>query len=388
MEFNVSLKGRLCAQASLSNSTQVLGITGPSGAGKSSLLRALAGFEPNAVVSVDWLGDNVAGNNVEQKATHNLRRSPSSNPKKANPNNVRVGLVFQEPMLFPHIDVNGNLLLAQRHAGPKAVTLSQALEGCECAHLRYKPIHALSGGEAQRVAIARALVNGPDILLLDESLSALNTSLRSKILRFLVNTCVLSGMKLLIVSHHLEDLALFSDEMLVMNEGKVSAAGAVANVMGFIASHESIENPCAVLEGIVVPPSNDFPYPFTRINVAGSILYAKATGAHVYKEHVQRLENKDLKGENSQDKARIVVFANEVSIDINAHASQPTSSMLNALPCEIVNINSASSAPHHPTAIIELSHEKQTLYARVSTLSIARLKLTPGLGVTARFKLQ
>jgi len=404
LEFNVSLVNRISAKAVLSDSMQVVGITGPSGAGKSSLLRALAGFEPEATVNVNWFGEGAKSiaNAKAGSATKAVNAINAYNAKNALAP-VRVGLVFQQPMLFPHVNVKGNLALAQRHAGSKALAVEYALAGCECEHLLHKSIDSLSGGEAQRVALARALVNGPDVIMLDESLSALDATLRSKILRFLVKTCGRLNIKLIMVSHDVQDLALFCDGLISVVDGTVDVTGSVAYVMARIASQGSVENPCAILEGEIIRSSDDFPHPFTRLNVNGNILYAKAT---VQSDNERNTNNNAEQGLGSNPRqprrGKIAVFASEVSIDTNTQVNVPSSSILNALPCEVVKIyhpkiqqynnpqsdNLQSNEQQLPTAIVMLTHGDQTLYARVSTLSIERLKLEPGLSVVARFKLQ
>ena len=189
MQISARLSNRINAQISLQPQSRFIGVTGPSGAGKSSLFRALAGVEKSAKVQMPWTSQ-------------------------------KVGIVFQQPMLFPHTDVRGNLALAQRHASPNAMSIDVCLRGCYCEHLIDKPVQALSGGEAQRVAIARALVNGPDVLLLDESLSAIDIFTRRKIYQFLNNLCVSGKLICLVISHDLDDLALFSDELVFIDQGR------------------------------------------------------------------------------------------------------------------------------------------------------------------------
>ncbi|VEL97355.1 molybdate transport system ATP-binding protein [Alteromonas sp. 76-1] len=389
MEFNVSLENRISAKAALPYSMQVLGITGPSGAGKSSLLRALAGFEQEASVSVNWFAEDAK---PIASATVNAHSETEEMKVNSAPIRGRVGLVFQQPMLFPHVNVKGNLALAERHAGSKALTVEHAIAGCECKHLLHKSIDSLSGGEAQRVALARALVNGPDVLMLDESLSALDATLRSKILRFLVKTCGQLNIKLIMVSHDVQDLALFCDGLISVVDGAVEATGSVAYVMAKIASQGSIENPCAILEGEIIKNSDDFPHPFTRLNVSGNILYAKATVQCDSKLNTNNKDEQGLSTDQHHQRGKIAVFASEVSIDTNTQVNVPSSSILNALPCEVVEIyhpeTPQSENQQLQTAIVMLSHGNQALYARVSTLSIERLKLEPGLSVVARFKLQ
>jgi len=392
LEFNVSLENRISAKAVLPDSMLVVGITGPSGAGKSSLLRALAGFEPEATVSVNWFGEGAKSiANASAKSGSATKAINAYNAKNALAS-VRVGLVFQQPMLFPHVNVKGNLALAQRHAGSKALAVEHALAGCECEHLLHKSIDSLSGGEAQRVALARALVNGPDVLMLDESLSALDATLRSKILRFLIKTCVRLNIKLIMVSHDVQDLALFCDGLIAIVDGAVDVTGSVAYVMAKIASQGSVENPCAILEGEIIQNSDEFPYPFTRLNVSGNVLYAKATVQSDNERNSNNYPEQGLETKPRQARGKIAVFASEVSIDTNTQVNVPSSSILNALPCEVMKIyypeSSQSNNQQLQTAIVMLSHGSQTLYARVSTLSIERLKLEPGLSVVARFKLQ
>ena len=170
MEIHAFLPNRIDAQITLHPASRFIGVTGPSGAGKSSLFRALACVEKRAKVAKSWSFE-------------------------------KIGIVFQQPMLFPHTNVRGNLALAQRHASPNALSVEACVKGCYCEHLLEKPIDSLSGGEAQRVAIARALVNGPSVLLLDESLSAIDIFTRRKIYQFLNTLCVSGQLTCFVISH-------------------------------------------------------------------------------------------------------------------------------------------------------------------------------------------
>lgn len=354
MDFSVSLKGRISVRARFTNNPSMIGVTGPSGAGKSTLLNSLAGFEPSAQVVVNW-------HSSEQQVT----------PVQ---DSVRIGIVFQQPMLFPHVDVAGNLALAQVHANKKALSIEEAVEGCVCAHLLSKSIDELSGGEAQRVAIARALVNGPDVLLLDESLSAIDTGLRSHILRFLKKLCTSRGMRIMLVSHDIQDLALFCDALMVIQNGEVLYADATSNVISYLAEGGFTENPCSVLEGDIITPSSDFPYPFTQLNINGHCVYAG-----IGSRHCQIV---------TESFGRLIVFASDVSIDINLDMPLSSSSILNALPCTVMQIVACDQEQNSSSALVQLKCGSQRLYSRVSQLSVSRLKLEPGLNVVARFKLQ
>ena len=220
--FEVMLPGRIMGRVELDASSEFIGITGPSGAGKSSLLRCIAGLEKGALTQASW-------NSVSPK----------------------VGIVFQQPMLFPHVNVEGNLLLATRHASEHAISIDEAVKGCCCEHLMAKPIGTLSGGEAQRVAIARALVNGPNILLLDESLSAIDAATRRHIYAFLRQLCAVSQLKCFVVSHDIDELLLLSDEMIYISDGNIEAAGNVGTVVPNMFQGGAIHTPSAILTGVV-----------------------------------------------------------------------------------------------------------------------------------------
>lgn len=222
MAFEVLHPSRIEGRVELRSSSSFIGITGPSGAGKSSLLRCIAGFEKGALTQANW-------GNVSPK----------------------MGIVFQQPLLFPHVNVEGNLQLATRHASEHAISIDEAVKGCRCEHLLSKPIATLSGGEAQRVAIARALVNGPHILLLDESLSAIDAVTRRHIYAFLRQLCAVSKLTCFVVSHDIDELLLLSDEMIYICNGKIEAVGNVDSVVPNMYQGGAIHTPSAILNGVV-----------------------------------------------------------------------------------------------------------------------------------------
>lgn len=362
MSLEVSLTNRIEARLSINSKTRFWGITGPSGAGKSSLLRALSGIEKNAVLRCDW-----------------QEKVPKSNPK--------IGMVFQQPMLFPHVNVMGNLSLAQRHKGQNALSVIDAVKGCRCEHLLDKSVQSLSGGEAQRVAIARALVNGPDILLLDESLSAVDVITRREIYRFLKDYCDTTGSLCIFVSHDLDDLALFSDELTYIENGNVTQHGLPSDVLNNVFCAGTIDNPSAVLTGEAWDRHNSeqhalaLPANIKVIQVGTQRVYAACEAI------VQQ------GGSTTRKTASVAVKASDVSLDTNTavNSGEPTSSILNSLLCNIVDIAAPSHASEGKiliTLTVKNSGERsQLLYASISELSLTRLKLTIGTPVLARFKL-
>ena len=404
MKLFVDLPGRISAKISVMPSAHIVGITGPSGAGKSSFFRALAGVERNADVEMQW------GRTVK-----------------------KIGMVFQQPMLFPHVNVQGNIALAQRHASGNAIAVERILTGCCCAHLLDKDVNTLSGGEAQRVAIARALANGPDVLLLDESLSAVDLVTRRRIYQFLKSLCIETGLKCFIVSHDLEDLALFCDELIYISDGQVAMQGSASDVLNSIFTSGTIDSPSAVLEGTLVDHDEGGEeeegledggggehsevmstgyLTKQRMRTASVMLVDVAnTCLYVSKNALQVESNGSTKQMLRQQTVRFAVKACDVSIDTNTVDSKQntTSSILNALPCKIVAINEFEGVNNEEISgrmllTLETNSKSsnqvdtfsnscsnalatQTLYASVSAISVHKLSLCVGLPVIARFKL-
>lgn len=386
MKLSVDLPGRISAKISVGPSAHIVGITGPSGAGKSSFFRALAGVERNADVEMQW------GRTVK-----------------------KIGMVFQQPMLFPHVNVQGNIALAQRHASDKAISVERILTGCCCTHLLDKDVYTLSGGEAQRVAIARALANGPDVLLLDESLSAIDLVTRRRIYQFLKSLCIETGLKCFIVSHDLEDLALFCDELIYISDGQVAMQGGASDVLNTIFTSGTIESPSAVLEGTLIDHREVMSTEsLTNQRMqTDSVMFVDVANTRLYvsKTALQVDSHAFTKQPPRQQTVRFAVKACDVSIDTNTSESRQktTSSILNALPCKIVAINefecvnnegrsgkvlltletdcNGTSKTNVPSNSFATEPNPQTLYASVSAISVHKLSLCIGLSVIARFKL-
>ena len=162
----------------------------------------------------------------------------------------RVGYVFQDARLFPHLSVTDNLLYGarRRRLTHEAFDETVALLGLD-EHLQKRP-GVLSGGEARRVTIGRALLSGPDVLILDEPLSGLDGARRSDILPFL-DRLARSGPPILYITHSVEETARLADEVMLVADGKVFNAGAPSRAF---ARPEAVDAaglgaPISVLEG-------------------------------------------------------------------------------------------------------------------------------------------
>jgi molybdate transport system ATP-binding protein len=183
------------------------GLFGPSGCGKSTLLALIAGFLTPATGCIT-LGDRVLFD-----STRNINLPAHKR---------RVGIVFQDGQLFPHLNANNNLLYGYRNLKPeqRRFELDTVIELLELAPLLNRKPRQLSGGEQQRVALGRALLYSPDLLLLDEPLSALDKNLKTQILPFLARLRDLD-IPMLYVSHNLEEIQYLTDSWLMMEMGRI-----------------------------------------------------------------------------------------------------------------------------------------------------------------------
>jgi spermidine/putrescine transport system ATP-binding protein len=188
-------------------------LLGPSGCGKTTLLRLIAGFEEPSEGRVYIAGKDMA------------RVPPYRRP---------VNTVFQNYALFPHMSVEQNIAFGLRMKRmPKdeiARRVAGALELVNMQGLEKRRPHQLSGGQKQRVALARALVNEPEVLLLDEPLSALDLKLRQELRVELMNLQERLGITFIFVTHDQEEALVMSDRIAVMNRGKVEQVGAAEDV--------------------------------------------------------------------------------------------------------------------------------------------------------------
>ena len=192
-------RGRFARTVQIESSARVIALTGPSGAGKTSVLNAIAGLlrPRDGRIVVD---DRVLFEKTCRIDLPAHRR--------------RIGYVFQDARLFPHLDVRRNLVYG-RHARGDVQTFAfdQVVELLGIAPLLARRPANLSGGEAQRVAIGRALLSQPALLLLDEPLSALDHARREELIPYLQRVRDDLSMPMLYVSHTLDDVRRIADEV-------------------------------------------------------------------------------------------------------------------------------------------------------------------------------
>ncbi len=191
-------------------------LIGPSGCGKSTLLRLIIRLiEPDSG-SIEFNGEVIRPDNIDV-----LRH--------------RIGYVIQEGGLFPHLTARANVVLMARHIGKSQEEMqSRLLEMCALTRFsenllsRY-PLE-LSGGQRQRVSLMRALMLAPELLLLDESLGALDPLVRASLQKDLKEIFAHLGQTVLFVTHDLAEAIYFGDEIVLMNEGRIVQKGSVTDL--------------------------------------------------------------------------------------------------------------------------------------------------------------
>jgi len=198
---------------------EVLAIVGPNGAGKSTIVHIVAGLlrPDHGVVRCGdrTLTDTATG---VQVPAHDRR----------------VGLLMQDPLLFPHLSVAGNVAFSPR-TSRAAATRWLARLGVE--ELATRMPRQLSGGQAQRVALARALAAEPDVLMLDEPLAGLDVAAATSMRTVLRDVLTRDGRSAVLITHDLLDVLTLADRVIVLESGRISETGSAANILAAPRSH-------------------------------------------------------------------------------------------------------------------------------------------------------
>jgi molybdate transport system ATP-binding protein len=190
---------------------------GPSGSGKTTVFESVLGLHPDAQSRVRLAGEWLESSELGIRIPTEQRR---------------LGWVAQEPTLFPHLDVSGNLRFGLGRAGPGGEqALARAVEVLEIGDLLERGVDQLSGGERQRVALARAIASGPRALLLDEPLAALDLSLRSRVLPYLLRVRDELDLPMLYITHDPDEAMLLGEVAAVLDGGRVVATGPPKQVL-------------------------------------------------------------------------------------------------------------------------------------------------------------
>lgn len=341
-------QGEFLVDVGLSSGPGVTALFGRSGSGKSSVINMVAGLaRPDAGhIKVDGrvLFDAAAGVDVA-------------------PERRRLGYVFQEGRLFPHLSVASNLTFGMNltPSAERRVAFDDVVDVLGVGHLLDRRPSKLSGGEKQRVAIGRALLASPRILLMDEPLAALDGSRKAELLPFIAKLSRQFAIPILYVSHSMDEVLRLADTLVLMEDGKARAVGSVEDLLSrpelrpLTGRYEA----GAVLRATVA--GHDATYGMTQLSFGGGMLQVPKADLAVGTE------------------VRLRIHARDVSIAID----RPTRiSIRNMLSVTVTSVQTAEDC----LVDVMLDCGGTPLWAQISSSAQASLGLRPGMHVNALVK--
>jgi len=341
MSLSVDLRHRFpgfSLDASFEVGGGLTAVMGRSGAGKTTIANAVAGlFRPDkgrVSVAGETLLDTAGAVDIP---TH--RR--------------RIGYVFQEARLFPHLTVRRNLLYGKWFAGADGAEFDRIVEMLGIGPLLRRRPGTLSGGEKQRVALGRALLSNPRLLVMDEPLAALDAQRKAEIIPYLERLRDEAGKPILYVSHSTSEVARLATTVVMIDAGRVVACGPAAEVLAdpSLARAMPIREAGAVLTATVA--GHDAEDDLSTLAVSAGRLYLPSVNADI------------------GARLRVRVEAHDILLFKDAPVG---ASALNVLPVTVTSIRQGDG----PGAIIGLVAGDDPLIARITRRSVRNLGLTTG----------
>ncbi len=308
----------------------ITGLFGESGSGKTTLLRCIAG--------------------LEEGSSHD----PRPVCKRG------VGYVFQEPLLFPHLDVRGNIEYGRRRSSGPRVDQQQIIDMFGLGGLLDRRPASLSGGEAQRVAIAAVLLRSPQLVLMDEPLASLDQRRKDELLPYLERLHDEFRVPMIYVSHSIDEVSRLCDHLLLIDRGKIVANGELHEVL----SRVDLPMLAGVNAGSVIdasPERYDDDYDLTEFAFSGGSLLVPGRYAA------------------GRRRIRLRIAASDVSLCLTRPED---TTILNVFAVEIDEIGQSGAA----AALLRLRMGSDFLLAQVTRKSVVRLGLKKGDRVYAQVK--
>ena len=320
-------------------------IYGASGAGKTTLLRWIAGLEKNTEGQLSFNNENW------QEGTYHL---PTQKRK--------IAYVFQDARLFPHLNVAQNLDYAyRRRFNNNGPSIENVCDWFELRPLLQSNTTKLSGGEKQRIALARALLSSPQLILMDEPLGSLDRGSKERILSLLENIHQYFSAPIIYVSHDIEEVSRLAEHLLILDNGKINAQGALIELSSrtdLRLNHE--EQAASIINARI--HSHDIKYHLTELTIDKQLpLFITNINSTI------------------GNKVRVRIPARDVSITLQR---PDNSSILNILPATIDAIEKTSNA----RMLVRVKIAEQFLLVRITHKSADRLHLTAGKAVYAQIK--
>lgn len=337
-DFNLYVKQVIPTQG-------ITGMFGHSGSGKSTLLRLLCGLETASQ------GQLILNNQVLFDSEEKI----SIKPEKR-----RIGLVFQDTRLFPHLNVLQNLEYAAKRCKNSTLDINNIITLTQLEPLLHKKVTLLSGGEKQRVAIARAILSEPALLLLDEPLSALDNKNKSLMLKLLLTIQKSLNIPMVYVSHSLAELQQIAENLLIMNQGRIEHFGNIHQII-----HQLNNNQTTLQQtSLSLPIKEHLPqYGLTSLKLTPTTdIYLPL--------------DKNMSKDNQL--VRCFIAANDISI---SKCAAIDSSIVNHFQAKIIHIRQQNN-----TVLITLNCSEQHFYASISLWSAERLSLSINDVVYVQFK--
>ena len=316
----------------------ITAIIGPSGAGKTSLLNLISG-----IIKPDAGEIKLSGKELNDLAPHKRK----------------IGYVFQEGLLFPHMNVESNIKYG---ATGEAINFDELVELFDLSALLSRMPATLSGGETRRVAIARALCSQPEILLLDEPLSGIDPSRRNEFFPYLERLKQSAKMPIFYVTHQMDEVMRLADNVMVMDKGRVAIMGKLEDIAAkpaftnLAGNHER----SVVLSGIVAEKNG-----LCELTVDG--------GKLILPHNPQ----------NGDGATRVRILARDVAI---ATKKPEDISVLNILKVSIEKIEVPTDFEVDLTLRLGTGKATSTLTSRITKASAERLGIKQGMKVWALIK--
>ena len=324
----------------------VTAVLGRSGAGKSTLIAAISGL-----ARPDDGRIALGGRTLFDRAA----RIDVATPKR------RIGVVFQDSRLFPHLSVRANLMFGRKRRGATSPDFDEVVEILGIGHLISRRPRSLSGGERQRVAIGRALLSGPDALLFDEPLAALDAERKAEIMPFLQTIVAGAEIPVLYVTHALEEARRLAERLVVLDGGKVAAAGPVETAVAAAGLSSAGDR---FLDGVTVEAEVielDERFQLTGLELGPHRIWAPGLLGAV------------------GEAARLRLLARDVALSLDA---PQRSSVRNVLPGVIRGLKRGEG----PYALVTVDVGGAVLKAEITRRSADELGLAPGKVVHAMIK--